>query len=175
MQNGDITSTFEKYNHTYLDGSHQRLCPNDLLNIEPIHDAERLVNTTNVIATLIQYRFDKYEVSLRNLYQSILKSGVLESLATGNGLNGVKDNIVHGQLLDSAQNISFPLESLLIGTTTADCCDFIFGNYNKTVSPSEYVAVVIALFGEKAFKVFHHSLPDLSNEQRALISRAGTP
>ncbi|UJR07397.1 hypothetical protein I4U23_011683 [Adineta vaga] len=77
----------------------------------------------------------------------------------------VIDNvIVHDHLLNSVRNISFPLKPLSIGTVTDKCWSFIFQNYNRTVSASEYIAVVIALFGENAFKVFHHYPPDASDD-----------
>jgi carboxylesterase type B len=87
----------------------------------------------------------------------------------------VIDNvIVHSQLLDMVHNISFPLKPLIIGTVTDECLDFVYGTWNKTISPLEYVGVITVLFPKKAFKVLEHYPPEGEGDQRSLIARVAT-
>ncbi|CAF3702545.1 unnamed protein product [Rotaria sp. Silwood1] len=87
----------------------------------------------------------------------------------------VIDNvIVHGQLIDTVYNTSFPLKPLIIGTVTEECRDFIYGKWQKPISPSEYIAIALVIFQEKAFKILKKYPPVGSGDQRPLVSRAAT-
>ena len=87
----------------------------------------------------------------------------------------VIDNvIVHGQLLNTVRNTSFPLKPLIIGTVTEESRDFVYGTLPKPISSSEYIGIVLALFGENGFKVIKQFPPDGSNDQRGLVARIVT-
>ena len=88
----------------------------------------------------------------------------------------VIDNvIVRGQLLNIVRNTSFPLKPLIIGTVTEECQDFIYGTWNKTISPSEYIGVILAIFGEKnGLKIVKQYPPNGPGDQRPNVARACT-
>ncbi|CAF4835161.1 unnamed protein product [Rotaria sp. Silwood1] len=87
----------------------------------------------------------------------------------------VIDNvIVHGQLLDIVRNISFPLKPLIIGTVIEESLDFVYGTWQKPLSPSEYIGIGLIIFRENAFKVLKQYPPDSSDDQRPLLSRVAT-
>lgn len=87
----------------------------------------------------------------------------------------IDNNIVHGNLLEMVRNASFPLKPLLIGTVTEECYDFIYGTtWGKPISTSEYIALVVLLFPENAFKIIKQYPPDSSGDQRSLVTRACT-
>ncbi|CAF0852745.1 unnamed protein product [Rotaria sordida] len=87
----------------------------------------------------------------------------------------VIDNvIVHGQLIDTVYNTSFPLKPLIIGTVTEECRDFIYGTWKKPISPSEYIGIAFVIFQEKAFKILKKYPPVGSGDQRSLLSRVAT-
>ncbi len=87
----------------------------------------------------------------------------------------VIDNvIVHGQLLDIVRNTSFLLKPLIIGTVTDECLDFIYGRFQKPISPSEYIEGVLAVFGENGFKIIKQYPPNGSDDQRSLVARTAT-
>jgi para-nitrobenzyl esterase len=87
----------------------------------------------------------------------------------------VVDNvIVRGQLLNMVQNTSFPLKPFIIGTVTEECLDFVYSNRPQPITPSEYIGVVLALFGEKGFKILKQYPPDGEGDQRPLVARACT-
>ena len=72
----------------------------------------------------------------------------------------VIDNvIVHGQLLNTVRNTSLLLKPLIVGTVTEECLDFIYGRWNKSISPSEYIGMALAIFQEKAFKIIKQYPP----------------
>lgn len=87
----------------------------------------------------------------------------------------VIDNvIIHGPLLTMLHNATFPLKPLIIGTVTDECLDMVFTTWNHTLSSSEYIAVMLALFGKNGFKVVEHYPPSGSGDQRTLLARAAT-
>lgn len=87
----------------------------------------------------------------------------------------VIDNvIVHGQLLDMIQNVSFSLKPLIIGTVTEEALDFVYGTWQKPLTSSEYIAAAIIIFKKNAFKVLEQYPPDSSDDQRPLLSTAAT-
>jgi para-nitrobenzyl esterase len=87
----------------------------------------------------------------------------------------VVDNvIVRGPLLSMVKNASFPLKPLIIGTVTEECLDFVYSNRPKPVTPSEYIAFILALFGENGFKILEKYPPDGEGDQRPLITRCCT-
>ncbi len=86
----------------------------------------------------------------------------------------IDNEIVHGQLLDSVRNGSFPFKPLIIGTVTEEGLDFVNKLWSKAVSASEYIAISFAIFRENAFKVIKQYPPDSSNDQRPLLARATT-
>jgi carboxylesterase type B len=60
---------------------------------QSVYEAEHLVNTTNVIVALIQYRLGKYRLSSLSVREhNNKKAGVFGFLATGNGPNDIKGN-----------------------------------------------------------------------------------
>ena len=66
----------------------------------------------------------------------------------------VIDNaILRGQLLGMVQNKSFPLNLLIIGTVTDEYLDFIYSRRSQAITSSEYVELVLVVFGEKGMKV----------------------
>ncbi|UJR11664.1 hypothetical protein I4U23_015845 [Adineta vaga] len=87
----------------------------------------------------------------------------------------VIDNyIVHGQLINTIRNVSFPLKPLIIGTVTEECFDFVYSTWKKAITATEYAGFAIGLFGEKALKVLEHYPPSSSGDQRALLVRLAT-
>ncbi|CAF3533493.1 unnamed protein product [Rotaria socialis] len=87
----------------------------------------------------------------------------------------VIDNvIVRGQLIDIVYNTSFPLKPLIICTITEECRDFIYGSWQKPITPSEYIGIALAIFQENAFKILKKYPPVGSDDQRSLVARAAT-
>jgi carboxylesterase type B len=86
----------------------------------------------------------------------------------------VIDNIiVHGQLYETVQNLSFPLKPLIIGTLNDEGLLFIYMKWTKPVSPILYSEIGLAIFREKAFKIAEHFPPgDL--DERLLLSKIAT-
>ncbi|CAF1538202.1 unnamed protein product [Adineta ricciae] len=86
----------------------------------------------------------------------------------------IDNDIVHGSLVNIIQNVSFPLKPLIIGTVTDECYDMVHVAWNKSVTISEYTALAIGLFGEKALKILEHYPPLSSDDQRPNIVRIAT-
>jgi carboxylesterase type B len=83
----------------------------------------------------------------------------------------VIDNVlVHGQLYETIQNVSFPLKPLIIGTLTEETLIFIYTSFNKTISTSFYSEIVLAIFRTRAVKVLERFPPSGSGDQRPLLS-----
>lgn len=87
----------------------------------------------------------------------------------------IDNSIVHGNLLAMVQNASFPLKSLMIGTLTEECYDFVYGaTWGKPISTSDYIALLLLLFQENAFKIIKQYPPESSGDQRPLVVRVCT-
>jgi carboxylesterase type B len=87
----------------------------------------------------------------------------------------VIDNIiVHGQLLDLVQNMSFAPKQLIIGTLTEECVFFIYQGWGNPVPPTVYAEVLLGTFQEKALKVLGRYPPDSVSDERSLLSRIAT-
>ncbi|CAF1467443.1 unnamed protein product [Adineta steineri] len=134
--------------------------------------AEQLHCTPNDISCF-QSRTTNEIIAAQNIVNNMLTS--LNILNFFEPWVPVIDNmIIHGQILDIVRNISFPLKPLIIGTVTEECYNFVYETWNKTVSPSEYIGVIIVLFREKASKVLQQYPPESSGDQRFLIVRFAT-
>ncbi|CAF1334925.1 unnamed protein product [Adineta steineri] len=134
--------------------------------------AEQLHCTPNDISCFLSRTTDEI-IAAQNTVNNMLTS--LNILNFFEPWVPVIDNmIIHGQLLDLVRNISFPLKPLIIGTVTEECYNFVYETWNKTVSPSEYIGVIIILFREKASKVLQQYPPEGSGDQRFLIVRFAT-
>lgn len=87
----------------------------------------------------------------------------------------VIDNIiVHGQLYQTVQNLSFPLKPLITGTVNDEGVYFIYKQWDKPVSPILYAEIGLAIFREKALKVGERYPPVLGQDQRPLLSKIAT-
>ena len=87
----------------------------------------------------------------------------------------VIDNaILRGQLLGMVQNTSFPLKLFIIGTVTDECLDFIYSYRSWTITPNEYVELVLAVFGETGVKILKQYPPDGEGDQCPPIARGCT-
>jgi hypothetical protein len=62
----------------------------------------------------------------------------------------IDNDIVHGQILSTVRNTSFPLKPLIIGTVTEECRDFICGRWPKPISPSEYIGIALEKMDSKS-------------------------
>lgn len=82
--------------------------------------------------------------------------------------------IVPDHLLNMIHNTSFPLKPLIIGTVTEECLDFVYSNRPQPITPSEYVALLLGLFGEKGLKVIEKYPPSGEGDQRPLVARGCT-
>ncbi|UJR12357.1 hypothetical protein I4U23_016534 [Adineta vaga] len=86
----------------------------------------------------------------------------------------IDNDIVHGTLISTIRNISFPLKPLIIGSLTDECYYMIYGALKKNITVSEYIGMAIGLFGEKALKILEHYPPLTSGDQRPNIARIAT-
>jgi carboxylesterase type B len=86
----------------------------------------------------------------------------------------IDNDTVYGTLVNTVQNVSFPLKPLIIGTLTDECFDMIHVAWKKNVTVSEYIGLAIGLFGEKAVKILEHYPPLSSDDQRPNIVRIAT-
>ncbi|UJR18219.1 hypothetical protein I4U23_005119 [Adineta vaga] len=86
----------------------------------------------------------------------------------------IDNDIVHGTLITTIRNVSFPLKPLIIGTLTDEFYSIIYSLLKRNVTLSEYIGMVIGLFGEKALKVLEHYPPIGSIDQRPNIVRIAT-
>jgi acetylcholinesterase/cholinesterase len=87
----------------------------------------------------------------------------------------VIDNIiVHGQLYKTVQNLSFPLKPLLMGTVSDEGVLFIYLQWKKPVSPIYYDEIGLAIFQDKALKVYERYPPVGQGDQRLRLSQIAT-
>jgi carboxylesterase type B len=87
----------------------------------------------------------------------------------------VIDNIiVHGQLYETVQNMSFPPKPLMSGTLTEETLSFIYSAWNKTISPGFYSEIITAFFRGKALKVLERYPPAATGDQKSLLSRVAS-
>ncbi len=84
----------------------------------------------------------------------------------------VIDNVlVHSQLYETIQNVSFPLKPLIIGTLTEESLVFIYTTWNKSISISYYSEIILGIFRNKALKVLERFPTSGTGDQRPLIGR----
>jgi len=82
----------------------------------------------------------------------------------------VIDNIIiHGQLFETIQNISFPLKPLIIGTLTEETLSFVYTVWNKTISPTLYSEAILAVFKTKALEILERFPPSGAGDQKQTI------
>ncbi len=86
----------------------------------------------------------------------------------------IDNDIVHGTLISTIRNVSFPLKPLIIGTLTDECYYMIYSALKKNVTVSEYIEFAIGLFRDKAVKILEHYPPLSSDDQRPNIARIAT-
>ncbi|CAF2651667.1 unnamed protein product [Rotaria sp. Silwood2] len=87
----------------------------------------------------------------------------------------VIDNIiVHGQLYETIQNLSFPIKPLIMGTVTDEGLVFIYNKWNQPILPKLYAEIAFAFFRGKALKVLERYPPVGEGDQRSLLSQIAT-
>ncbi|CAF1489993.1 unnamed protein product, partial [Adineta ricciae] len=86
----------------------------------------------------------------------------------------IDNDIVHGTLISTIRNVSFPLKPLIIGSLTDECYYMIYGALKKNVTVIEYMAMAVGLFGENALKILEHYPPLPSGDQRSNIAKIAT-
>ena len=86
----------------------------------------------------------------------------------------IDNDIVHGTLIHTIRNVSFPLKSLIIGTLTDECYDMIYSAFKTNITVSEYIGMAVGLFGENALKILEHYPPISGGDQRSNIAHVAT-
>ena len=85
----------------------------------------------------------------------------------------IDNDIIHGSILNISDT-SFPWKSLAIGTVTDECLDFVYSRWQKVLTPSEYIVLMVGLYVEKAGKVLEKYPPEGEGDQRDLVVRGCT-
>ncbi|CAF0973312.1 unnamed protein product [Rotaria sordida] len=86
----------------------------------------------------------------------------------------IDNSVVHGQVIDIIQNVSFPLKPLIIGTLTEEAVLYIYEGWHKPVYPEQYAEILVATFNRHALKVLERFPPQGTGDQRLLLASLGT-
>jgi len=82
--------------------------------------------------------------------------------------------LVHGQLYQTVQNVSFTLKPLIIGTNNDEGQSFIYDQWTQVVSPTFYGEIALAIFKQKALKVLERYPPMGLGDQRPRLAHIAT-
>ena len=86
----------------------------------------------------------------------------------------IDHRIVHGQLYQTVQNVSFALKPLMIGSVLDDGLSFIYKQWTQPITPLSYAEIAFAFFGEQVFDVLARFPPAGMTDQRPRLSQIAT-
>ena len=86
----------------------------------------------------------------------------------------IDHRIVHGQLYQTVQNVSFALKPLMIGSVLDEGLSFIYKQWTAPITPVSYAEIAFAFFGEQVFEVLARFPPTGMTDQRPRLSQIAT-